>query len=141
MEIIKILVACMLGIAGVMDMKYKKVNLLLLIPFVVAGILCHLFYNMISPASIVSGMAIGIVILFISYVTRGKIGSGDGVIVIVTGLYLGFYDNLFMLLTATFLAAIVGAILLLLKGVNKNYAIPFIPFLFISFIGDLILWS
>lgn len=141
MDTIKILVVSLLGIAGIMDIKWKKVNLLVFIPFIVAGILCNLIYKVISPASILGGMAIGILILIISFVTRGKIGSGDGAILIVTGLFLGFFDNLFMLLSAAFLVAIVGAVFLLIKGVNKNYEIPFIPFLFISFIGDLILWS
>lgn len=141
MNLVKILVASLLGFAGIVDLKWKKVNLLFLIPYIIAGILCNLKYQLLAPISIVGGMVIGIVMIGIGMITKGKIGIGDGIILIVTGLFLGFFDNLFLLLSATFLAAMIGALLLLIKGVNKNYEIPFIPFLFIAFIGDLILWS
>jgi leader peptidase (prepilin peptidase)/N-methyltransferase len=141
MILIKVLVASMLGISGIIDLKWKKINILLIIPFLVAGIVCNLMYDLLSLASIMGGIGIGIVIIGIGVISRGKIGCGDGVILIATGLFLGFFDNLLLLLSATFLAAILGAILLLIKGVNKNYELPFIPFLFVSFLGDLILWS
>jgi leader peptidase (prepilin peptidase)/N-methyltransferase len=84
-------------------------------------------------------VAIGVSVLIISLVTKGKIGSGDGVVLMITGMCLGFFDNLFLLLTAAFLSAIVGIFLLLIKKVNRNYEIPFIPFLFVSFVGGLFL--
>jgi len=141
MTLIKILIASMLGICAIVDFKWKKINILLLIPFFIAGILCNMKYQLLSPTCVFAGMGIGIVVLAIGFVTRGRIGSGDGAILIVTGLFLGFYDNLLLLLIATFLAAVIGAILLLFKRVNKNYEIPFIPFLFVTFIGDLMIWS
>lgn len=141
MDIIKILVAGMLGINGIIDIKFKKINLYLLVPFLIGGILCNIFYNILSFKSLLGGVGIGVGMLIISFVTRGKIGSGDGAILIVTGIYLGFFDNLFLLLMATFLSSITGAVILLIKGVNKNYEIPFIPFLFVSFVGGLLLWS
>lgn len=141
MVLIKILVASMLGITGIIDFKTKKVNLLMIVPFFILGIICNLKYGVLSPTSIVGGMGIGVILIGIGIITGGKIGSGDGFVLIATGLFLGFYDNLFLVLTATFLVAVSGSILLLIKRVDKNYEIPFIPFLFISFLGDLILWS
>jgi len=141
MDVIKILVASMLGISGIIDFKWKKINILLFIPFFLLGIFCNVKYGVISPVSIVAGMGIGILVIGVGMVTQGKIGSGDGVVLIMTGLYLVFYDNLFLLLTATILASVLGALLLLTKRVDKNYEIPFIPFLFLSFLGDLVIWS
>lgn len=141
MNTIKILVLCMLGIAGIVDLKWKKINILLIIPFLIAGIICNLKFKFLSFPVILGGMAIGLIMFLVGAITQGKIGYGDGLILIVTGLYLGFFDNLFLLLSATFLAAIIGVLLLLIKRVNKNYEIPFIPFLFLAFLGDLILWS
>lgn len=124
-----------------MDLKWKRINLYILIPFLVSGIICNLSYQLFPIASLLGGVAIGVVLLMISFVTRGKIGSGDGVVLMVTGLFLGFYDNLLLLLSATFLSALVGAFILFIKGMNKNYEIPFIPFLLLSFIGGLMLWN
>lgn len=141
MEVVKILVIAMLSITSIMDLRCKKINLFLLIPFLMSGIICNLYYQLLPITSLVGGVGIGIVLLIISFVTRGKIGSGDGVILMVTGLFLGFYDNLLLLLSATFLSAIVGAFILCIKGMNKNYEIPFIPFLLISFAGGLLIWN
>lgn len=141
MQVIKILVASMLGITGMIDIKWKKINILIVVPFVIAAIICNMKYDLLTLTSILGGMAIGLVMIGIGIITRGKIGIGDGVILMVTGLFLGFFDNLFLLLSATFLSAMIGAVLLLIKGVDKNYELPFIPFLFLSFLGDLILWS
>lgn len=141
MEVVKILVIAMLSITSIMDLRCKKINLFLLIPFLMSGIICNLYYQLLPITSLVGGVGIGIVLLIISFVTRGKIGSGDGVILMVTGIFLGFYDNLLLLLSATFLSAIVGAFILCIKGMNKNYEIPFIPFLLISFAGGLLIWN
>lgn len=141
MEVVKILVIAMLSITSIMDLRCKKINLFLLIPFLICGIICNLYYQLLPITSLAGGVGIGIVLLIISFVTRGKIGSGDGVILMVTGLFLGFYDNLLLLLSATFLSAIVGAFILCIKGMNKNYEIPFIPFLLISFAGGLLIWN
>jgi leader peptidase (prepilin peptidase)/N-methyltransferase len=141
MVVIQILVAGMLGINGLTDVLWKKINLLLVAPFFLAGIVCSIVYHMVSPISILAGMGIGMVMLAVSVMTRGKIGIGDGILVITTGLFLGFFDNLFLLLTAAFLAAVVGTGLLFTKRVRKNDEIPFVPFLFIAFVGDLLLWK
>lgn len=139
MEAIKILVIGMLSIMSIMDLKWKRINLYLLIPFLVCGVICNLFYQLLPLASLIGGVAIGIVLLVVSFVTKGKIGSGDGIVLMITGLYLGFYDNLLLLLSATFLSAVVGAFILFIKGMNKNYEIPFIPFLLLSFAGGLLI--
>ncbi|MFA9376867.1 MAG: prepilin peptidase [Lachnotalea sp.] len=141
MNIIKILVASMLGIAGLVDLKWKKINIMLIMPYLLAGIICNIKYEVLSLVSIMGGIVIGIIVIGIGVITHGKIGCADGIILIATGLFLGFFDNLMLLMTASFLASIIGAVLLLIKGVNKNYELPFIPFLFISFLGDLLLWS
>lgn len=140
MVVIKILVLTMLSIMSIMDLKSKRINLYFLIPFLVSGVICNLSYQLVPLTSLIGGVGIGIVLLMISFVTKGKIGSGDGIILMVTGLFLGFYDNLLLLLSATFLSAIVGAFILLKKGMNKKYEIPFIPFLLLSFAGGLIIW-
>jgi leader peptidase (prepilin peptidase)/N-methyltransferase len=141
MNLIKILMVSMLGICAIVDFKWKKINIIILVPFFFAGILCNIKYALLSPFCVLAGMGIGIIVIAIGFITKGKIGSGDGAILIVTGLFLGFYDNLMLFLMATFLVAVIGAVLLLFKRVDKNYEIPFIPILFVTFIGDLIIWS
>lgn len=141
MELMKILVISLLGITGVIDIKHKKINILLLVPFMIAGIICQVIYHRGSIPSILGGMGIGVVMVAVSMITREKIGSADSLLLIVTGLYLGFFDNLFLFLSASLLSAVFGILLLIIKRVNKNYEIPFIPFLFIAFIGEIMLWS
>ena len=40
------------------------------------------------------GMGIGIAVWLVSFVTKGKMGIGDAVLLMVTGIYLGAQQNL-----------------------------------------------
>ena len=43
--------------------------------------------------SLAGGVSIGAVMLVFSWATRGGIGWGDGLLLCVTGVYLGFLEN------------------------------------------------
>lgn len=75
------------------------------------------------------GAMTGGVVLLIAFVTKNKIGCGDGLLLIATGALLGLKVNLFMFLFGLFLASLKGIWLLLSGKGNKNTDMPFIPFL------------
>lgn len=82
----------------------------------------------------IGGLAVGLAALLISRATGGKIGLGDGIILCVTGLGLGFWSNLELFGIALFLAAVLSIILLALRLVNRKQSIPFIPFLLAGYL-------
>ena len=118
-----------LGVHSIEDIRQKKITAVITLIFSIIGILLQVWNGDHSVVQILSGMALGVCIMGFSYLTKGKIGIGDGMILVMTGIYLGIVDNLRLLSISFFLAGIWG-ILLLVLGFDKQTKIPFVPFLF-----------
>lgn len=129
LEIIKIVVlGVFLLIEGIRDLQKHKVSM---ITVMIAGILGVIFqFGIIQEngLKIIGGILIGIVLLSLAKITREKIGYGDGWIFVVTGIYLGFHSNMYLLLLSLFLASLVSICLLVFKKVNKKTELPFVSF-------------
>lgn len=136
-DISKIIIGLLLFISTIKDIKSKSISLPLVIISCVCLILIMPFNNVITIKSAILGTLVGFFIILVSKLTKGQIGMGDGIILLATGLGLGVWDNIALLLFALFLSAICCFILLALRLVNLKMKIPFIPFLFISYIGVL----
>ncbi len=119
------------------DIRKKK------IPVILIGIGClailtgSFLTGEISIWSRGAGLSLGIVLLILNPVTRGQIGTGDGLIVSIMGLGLGFNETAFMLAYGLFGSAIFSIGLILLRKANRKVTIPFIPFLFLGYLGGL----
>lgn len=119
------------------DWKKREVNVWLLLVFGALGILRLLLPKPGSPAALISafgGAAIGAVVMGVSRLTRGAIGMGDGMLLVVTGIYIGFWDNMSIFLAGSFFAALLSIMLLLMKKATKKTSCPFIPFLLLGFL-------
>lgn len=136
--IIKLVITCILGVLAIVDFKKKQVSNVLLL--IVSGIVIinYVIFKPVTIMSLIGGILVGVILLGISYITRQKIGAGDGLLVMILGAYLGFEGIGVMLLYALTLSAIWSGLLLIIKKVNRHYTIAFIPFIFISYIGVLI---
>lgn len=129
LEVIKIVIlGVFLLIEGIRDLQKHKVSM---ITVMIAGILGVIFQFVIiqeNGLKIIGGILIGIVLLSLAKITREKIGYGDGWIFVVTGIYLGFHSNMYLLLLSLFLASLVSICLLVFKKVNKKTELPFVSF-------------
>ena len=121
------------------DIKQKKLPVVLLICFMVAGLLTNIFWPEYSVREIVCGVFIGIILYAVSYVTSGQIGEGDGILFVATGLFVGGISNFVLLLWASVLCAVVAGIMLISKKAGRKDKIPFVPFVFLAYVGQVIL--
>lgn len=136
--IIKLVITCILGLLAVVDFKKKQVSNVFLLIISAIVFVNYVIFRPITIISLIGGVVVGVVLLGISYVTRQKIGVGDGLLVMILGAYLGFEVIGFLLLYALTLSAIWSGLLLMIKKVNKHYTIAFIPFIFAGYVGVLI---
>lgn len=125
----------MLCVSAWTDFKRKQVSMLLLAVFAIVGILGQLIFRQESAVSLVAGVLIGLLVLGVSRLTKGGIGAGDGWILCVTGIYLGFYKNMQLFFTALILSAIAGAGLIIIKKANRKTELAFVPFLLAAYAG------
>jgi prepilin signal peptidase PulO-like enzyme (type II secretory pathway) len=80
-----------------------------------------------------SGMVIGIALLLLNRITKGKIGAGDALVYTVTGAALGFTRNLELLMLSLLFASLAAIALIVIRHVGRNYAMPFIPFTAVAY--------
>lgn len=71
---------------------------------------------------------------------REGMGGGDIKLLAMVGAFLGWKSLLFILLVSSFLGAVVGVAVMLIKKKDMKYAVPFGPFLSIAAIAH-IFWG
>lgn len=78
------------------------------------------------------GIVPGIVLVLLAFVSGQKIGYGDGMMMIVSGIGLGFTKSMDICLVAVTLVAITAVILFVTRKKKLNDSIPFAPFLLLG---------
>ena len=124
-------------VLAVMDIRWKKLSLMILLSGTVplaAGFLCDREIHIILLAA---GAAVGVIFLIISRVTEDSFGYGDSILIMILGGFLGFW-NILSLLTAAFsMAALFSIFMLIRKRFHRKSAFPFVPFLTAAYIGGM----
>lgn len=100
-----------------------------------AGVIVTILRGELSAAQAVSGMVIGAAVLAAAWLSKEKIGFGDGWLFVVTGIFLGFLENLRLLYGSMMLAGIFSAICLLGKRKEKKERVAFAPFVLMAYVG------
>lgn len=136
--IMKLIMGAMLFLCSIQDIRYKRIRIWVVVLCAILMSICIPFLTSNSMMDRVGGSFVGGGVVLLSILTRGKIGMGDGIILCATGIGLGLWVNLELFAYALFLAAIVSIVLLVLRLVNRKHSIPFVPFLFLSYIGIIV---
>lgn len=129
----KVIVLGLLGLCSLEDVRHKHLTIIYILMFGIGGVILHLLAPVCSIYSILWGMLLGIGMMIISFVTRGSVGMGDGILLVVTGVYLGGSENLELFLMGLLLSALWSLGLLVLKRKNRKEEIAFVPFLLLSY--------
>lgn len=122
-----------LGFHSVEDIRTKQITVTVTLISAIIGLICHIVYRNNSIYSVLGGIAMGALVLVFSLLSGGKIGPGDGVILMLTGLYLGAEKNLGLIVVSLFLAAVWALISVTLFHYGRKDKIPFVPFLFLAY--------
>ena len=127
-----------LTISAYRDCREKQVYLYSMFIAGIAGLLLHLMYHERTLADLLAGTGIGAAVILFAYMTRESIGIGDGAALMVTGIFLGFWANLQLFVTALFMSGFIALILLITKKKGRKYRLPFVPFLLAAYLVQLI---
>lgn len=74
----------------------------------------------------------GTLFLLLSFLTREKVGYGDGLLLLVLGLFVGFRSCLIDVCIGLICASAFALILIVFRKAQRNSEIPFVPFLAIG---------
>ena len=101
--------------------------------------LYQLLVKEVSLEKILVGLIVGLFLLMIGKITRGQIGSGDGIVFLVIGIGIGVKESIFLLfesLCVLFFFCLIG---LLTGKIKMKEKLPFIPFVFIAYVIHLLI--
>jgi leader peptidase (prepilin peptidase)/N-methyltransferase len=76
----------------------------------------------------------GVGCLLVSFLTGEALGYGDGIVVMVCGLSMGFADTVEWLLLGFFLSALWAVYLCVFRKAGRKKEFPFLPFLMGAFV-------
>ena len=122
------------------DLRQHEVSIPSLGIFAAAGILVNLLLKYQSSLELLTGIGSGVFVLAAAAVTRGAIGFGDGLLLCVTGIYLGGSENMQLLMAGLLLCALVLGAGLILGKAGWKQQFPFVPFLCLAQFGRM-LWK
>lgn len=128
---INIIVACFLLYEGIQDLFTKKITLLPGIPILIVGIAYNYIYK-VDTCFWLWSVGFSVVVFSLSYISRGQIGSGDGLILLILSPILG-KRVISIFLLALFMCAIVGILLLLVNGITRKARLPLVPFMAVAY--------
>ena len=125
------LTACIfLWLSAVPDLRTKRIPVWIPAVFLLAAAAADALLPSVSDRrELWAGAVPGAILLMLSFLSRGKIGEGDGICLLVCGLLTGITQTVLIAEIALLLAAAAGAILLLTKRCRAKDQIPFLPFL------------
>lgn len=123
----------MLAGFAVYDMKTKTVSLAAFAVFAVSVLLYRLCTGT-GIAELAAGLVPGVLVLLLAYVTKESIGTGDGLMLCVLGMFCGWRQCLAVLGMALVLSSALAIILLVCKRAGRKTEIPFLPGLFGGFL-------
>ena len=137
----KVLIVLYLGVLSFFDVREKKVPISILKIGFVSGVIMafiNCFLNQERWGWVVVaamlGMLPGIAISVVAVVS-GKIGLGDGIVLVSMGMVLGYKES-FLLLCISLFVMSVWSVFLLASGKGKrNTRIPYMPFLLIAYLA------
>lgn len=121
-------------IISVIDLERQKIPNL----FVALILAWALLWQLLHPAQSWTDAALGMlagggVALLIALLSRGGMGGGDIKLFAVAGFLAGWLDLILIFALAVFLGAFTGVILILLRKKNSKSALPFGPFIALSY--------
>ena len=111
------------------DIQVKRISVYALITGGLLSVIYQVVEGKMDMLLILGGVLTGGMFLLISRVTREGVGYGDSFLILILGIYLGFYQLLIVLSMAFFLLLCVALPVLWFKKMSRKYTLPFLPFL------------
>lgn len=102
---------------------------MLLTVFEICNALSDIMMNEETVVGVLLALIPGLVLIIMAFLLKEKIGYGDGLVMMITGMTMGFYKAVNILCIAFLLSAVCSVILLSIKKADRNTKLPFIPFI------------
>lgn len=138
-KIEEVILLMMLAACAADDMKQRSIPVWMPLAGFAALMILSPFAVELSLPERCLGFGMGLVFLAFSVLSGGRIGTGDGILLCVTGFALGLWDNLLLAFYGLAAAAVFCMFLLALGKATGKSRIPLVPFLCVGFLQMILL--
>lgn len=117
------------------DYKTKLIEMKWLLIFGMVGmigIVVQRDWALISQSCL--GTLVGVSLLVFSWFSRESIGFGDGWLFVITGVFLGIWENFVLLFGSLILVGIFAVTCLVLKKIERNDRVALAPFVLTAYV-------
>ncbi|MDK2807283.1 MAG: hypothetical protein PWP24_12 [Clostridiales bacterium] len=132
---VKLMAAGTLFWMSLEDIKTKSVSLKAIGLLFLLGVFNFLFGSAPTWWSLLMGAVLGILLILFSFASRQKLGMADALSITGLGVLFGVELSFLIFVAALFLLLLVSIPGLFCKKISLTSELPFLPFLFVSFIG------
>jgi leader peptidase (prepilin peptidase)/N-methyltransferase len=104
---------------------------------IVVAVLVVMSVAVLGPWDIATrfaGLVFGLAMFGVSLISKGQIGKGDALVLCVTGIGLGFWDNMAFFLISLICACVFIVVRAPFKGLSRKDTLPLVPFLLVGFV-------
>lgn len=135
----------LLGMNAISDLLRKEILLIPTAAAASAGFVWRIFLLHFAAPELLWSVIPGGILLMTACLTNGKIGVGDGLLIIAAGTWIGFPEIMYIVCIALIMASAGGAVLFAVRAgagrkeyrSGKSIEMPFVPYLFAS---SIIVW-
>lgn len=134
--------ACILAFLGFnawLDFKKKEVSLAAIFLFALAGVAWTVKDGAVCWQYFVP-VGLGLFFVGLSVLSRGALGMGDALLVTSLGTMAGLEELISALFLGMVSCAVCAGIMLVVLRKNRKTELPFVPFLFVGYVGGMLLW-
>jgi prepilin signal peptidase PulO-like enzyme (type II secretory pathway) len=133
----------LLGLNAIQDLRKREILLVLTVCVAAIGLLWQILVLRTNLPILLASVLPGVSFMALSYLSEGKVGFGDGILIAAFGIWAGFPSILYVVSGGLFAALVTGAVLAVRERrkqgkSDRKIAVPFVPFLFGAYISALL---
>lgn len=130
----EILVTLFLLINTYWDVKKREVLMWSVVLFGILGGGLVFAAKIEPPLFSICGMLFGMAVIGCAHITGQAIGYGDGLVIGVCGIYLGFLQVFVMVFYALVICSVVSAVMIVMRRCTYKTYVPFLPYLLAGYV-------
>ena len=127
-----------LSLAAFRDLQTRTIPCRLLAAGAITALLldlCGITSGRAAALSLLPSLLPGVFYLLMGLISGAQIGQGDGLTILVLGLFAGLADTVLITAAAQFACAVCAGLMLAAKKADRNTRLPFVPFLLAAAAG------
>lgn len=123
-----------LAVLSVVDIHSRRIPFWGLLSGGAAAVTYRVLLGREGAVLALAGAAVGLVFLGLSKMTGEALGYADSLLVVILGIYLGFWELCRLLAVSFFISAVFSVFMLSVKKMHRKTTFPFIPFLALGYL-------